>query len=718
MLAVHLASQDNPEQGLCHSPSADPKRSHALTTTISPREVSRTPARETPIVPLSPRKVKMVDIAPRRLAERQRPEETGREHKYSAAQPRSKMQLVDETTTTDHRSFVQNMFGTVAFKMLDWLSPRNLDIMTRPEASAVPAKQKPITERDEPTYDEAERSSGLRTKVFEENEVNGRAKGSDRRSIDKRNGPQSKIQHPDEDKARRRSHSQAMAKPPKKASSDGKHKSTTQKPRSTSLPKQGPPAIQKPEAEEVKQPKDILNLTSSHKGMNGSADMKPHRTSVIDIPRSTSPPRTVLTDHKTQLAERTVEETMSVISTNSSESPEDCTTRTMPVQKLPAGQNLGQTPQEASVDLRALKHRSAPQSLSRLTIEVINFICDILQNDDTIEKHSLHPTKITQTFKYCTDRPTPRLDGKHSVSFKQQWRCFIEQSLFDILRRPDSLLESFSDDNGQPLDTQILYYLMLRLTRVAPSIVFDSLWTVSGSLFKPPDKVEGFGDSSKSAKGQALVKTISSIDAARVLNVALHALVAAAPLVTDYHHMSAMSRVGSYGRFILDGDSNILPSSALSLQYEDVFSNDLALRLARRVFACVPTRRRYAELLELQRDVATSTVQEPDILQFVLKSLEAMDLQPPDSHFTQAERTTHRIRFPLLIIDWARNVMLQEWDGSPKVPNDGPFGGALATIAAIRKFRPLPKMHKLTRCRSEKEVFPSRRYAFPNRVFC
>jgi hypothetical protein len=38
---------------------------------------------------------------------------------------------LEERPVMDHRSFVQNVFGTVAFKMVEWLTPRNLELMAR-----------------------------------------------------------------------------------------------------------------------------------------------------------------------------------------------------------------------------------------------------------------------------------------------------------------------------------------------------------------------------------------------------------------------------------------------------------------------------------------------------------------------------------------------------------------------------------------------------------
>jgi hypothetical protein len=53
--------------------------------------------------------------------------------------------------------------------------------------------------------------------------------------------------------------------------------------------------------------------------------------------------------------------------------------------------------------------------------------------------------------------------------------------------------------------------------------------------------------------------------------------------------------------------------------------------------------------------------------------------------FSFPDRALHETRVPILLLDWARAVMLNDWDGSPEVRGDGSFGGALALIETMRK---------------------------------
>jgi len=334
-------------------------------------------------------------------------------------------------------------------------------------------------------------------------------------------------------------------------------------------------------------------------------------------------------------------------------------------------------------------HVHLPQSMILLSIESINFLCDVMQDGGMSEKHLLQPESIESSSKRVRDGlPLPlalNSTPPFSTQYTDQWKTFIEQSFFDVLGKPDSLLKSFSDEQSKLLDSQTIWYLMLRLTRVSPSLVFDSLWSTTGTLFRPPKQLEDVYEWAKDHKSYSR-KAVSNNDAARVVSICLHALVAAAPLVSDARQMGNMSRIRSYGLAMLGRENSSLEPVNLCLAYEDAFANEPAFRLARRLFAAIPTRRRFTELLVLQKGTRDGGVLEPDVLATVLESLKFLDLgTAPIIYFPDDERDLHEKRVPTLIIDWARAVMLQEWEGSAEVPNDGPFGGALAMMAAICK---------------------------------
>jgi hypothetical protein len=203
-------------------------------------------------------------------------------------------------------------------------------------------------------------------------------------------------------------------------------------------------------------------------------------------------------------------------------------------------------------------------------------------------------------------------------------------------------------------------------------------------LFNLPENLETIYDWAKEPHNSLSSKSLSNQDAAKVVSICLHALVAAAPLVSNARQLANMSRIRSYGLTMLGREKSSLEPAELCLAYEDAFTNELALRLARRLFASIPTRRRFTELMEVQNDVRNDGERELDVLEAVLAKLKFLDLETtPVLSFELDERDLHEKRVPTLLLDWARTVMLQDWQGSAEVSAEGAFGGALALIAAI-----------------------------------
>jgi hypothetical protein len=82
------------------------------------------------------------------------------------------------------------------------------------------------------------------------------------------------------------------------------------------------------------------------------------------------------------------------------------------------------------------------------------------------------------------------------------------------------------------------------------------------------------------------------------MSICLHALIAAAPLVSDSQQLFDMSRIRSHGLSLAGSSAVARQPPELCLQYEDVFTDDMALRLARRLFSAITTRRRFDALSE------------------------------------------------------------------------------------------------------------------------
>jgi hypothetical protein len=702
-LAVYMASQDNPERGLCHhtraeSPTPPINKVSKLRPSVdgdiktASRSLDSRKSREDGgNARIITAHTSVTQAAIKEDAHTQTSHRGSLKDEVSTRERRLNLHVLEETTTMDHRSFVQNLFGTVAFKMLEWLTPRNLELLARSEVENKP------TPNDNVTLEPSSASEN----VPRDTSVNESLKTETLETVSRTESKAEDLKPATNQEALPEKSSKPKHKPEISSITDSNtHKSADIKSNTISAPRRRTSSNIRKKSESIEsQPaKGILS--------------KPSRTteSATDMIHSQLPKRrlsrsTLITGPKLSVTETnpSTHDLKSLPTMATSEAKpktikaEDENAVGTQVSSKLSEANLHKTPQSTTPPKsEPAKDGSQPQSLLCLSLEIIDFLCDVMQSDDTYEKHLLQPEIIDESLKRQRDQsialqrsPALQKTSGYPSSTKVQWRTFIEQSYFDVLGRPESLLRSFRDENSRLFDSQTMWYLMLRMTRVAPSLVFDSLWNAVGTLFRPPKKLEVTHEWAKEFTSQQALSShaVSSSDAAQVINICLHALVAAIPLFLDARELANMSRIRSHGLPILGKDSSSLEPATLCLQYEDAFSNDLAMRLARRLFAAIPTRRRFTELLELQNDARNGESAEPDILETILETFKFLDLGTPSVlNFSGDERDLHEKRVTTLILDWARTVMLQEWEGTGEVPSDGPFGGALATIAAICKF--------------------------------
>ncbi|KAE8445104.1 hypothetical protein EG329_013706 [Mollisiaceae sp. DMI_Dod_QoI] len=700
-LAVYLASQDNPEQGLCHHKSAE--RPAALSDKPPKlKPVSENGTRESSPLPSLTRRTSGRDARIHvSVGSSNTPEDnTGSEktrrsnsiEDIFARRLESDLSAVEDTTTVDHRSFIQNVFGTVAFKMVEWLTPRNLELLAR-------SQEKPASSPK--TVPNLPSSSPL----VEGKPLTGH-----------------KIQERKHDSSLKKNAEDKITASEPEA---GDHPVTLEtQPKTPVLPKSAPKSSQEPKpclveskpttetatrspldsnrhrrSYEMPGSRGILNKTS--KLSETVPDVTPFPPQgFIPTPKQRLSRQSLITSPKMQITELPPVHEIKPLPVGSVTEPSDSTEQTQDEATIePKPEEASKVPvtgpKETSCPKAAIREISLPQSLSSMSIEMVEFLCDIFQWEGIFEQHLFYPQDIPERSRntHTSLKRQHRLGLKtiqESTQTKKQWKLFVEQAFFDVLSKPDSLIQSFSDDKSTLFDTQSIWYLMLRMTRVAPSLVLDSLWNAAGTLFRPPEKLEEAYDWMKDTELQKspTQQSVSNHDAAQVINICLHALVAIAPLVTDPRQLANLSRVRSYGLAMLGRESAFLEPLALCLQYEDAFTNELAVRLARRIFSVIPIRRRFTELLELQKDIRIEANHDPDMLETVLGSLKYFDSGTPSTiNFTDQERDMHEKRVPTLLLDWARTIMLQDWQGSADVPSDGPFGGALAMMAAIYKNR-------------------------------
>ncbi|VBB80247.1 Putative ubiquitin-protein ligase E3A [Podospora comata] len=702
-LATYLASQDNPENDLCpnlRTPKAPPAALNSLL--FVPKQRLHTD-RVTGTSP-KPQLNNSRPVSSRTNGYNGRPStgdarEKGRSMNIAkdVESPKQKWQpgfeVVEEPVSKDHRSFAANVFGTVAFKMLEWLTPAALEDMTQ-RTKAFQEESAPDRRDAEAVKAEANRDNGgkPRTRASSVQPIGasassrplpkGRQLGKDSESKDDRHSRDppavSRSTHP-----RRNSNAKLRTSNPpvpKRQLSidpytqdslvDDPYPGLLRSPRGNSGSTDRGPRGPKPTGSALSRP--ISQLSSAGYFDHVALEKMP-------------PPKTL--DLKNYLGRSQLDGTR----TSDSSGPKQL--------GVPSGGSSDRSCSSGSGEMVHPEPESddesvLPQALSTLHADVVDFICDVLQDDGTAEKHMLEPPSVT---KFHNGHPGrgKMLKRKKLASgcpnFKLEWKLFIEQTLFNVLSDPQLAVQSFSKQ-GQLYDSHTLWYCMLRMTRVAPSLVFHSLWMAAGSLFAPPESL--LAPRSPTAKLFRDKESLSNKEAGRLMSICLHALIAAAPLITPdpsdpekaTQRLYDMSRIRSHGLSLTRSGAIADQPTELCLQYEDAFTDDLALRLARRLFTAINTRRYFDALCESNGDLDGDDSQpEPDVLAPLFSQLNFLHAGAVYYvlDFSVNERALHETRVPILLLDWARAVMLSDWSGSPVIKGDGPFGGALALMQAI-----------------------------------
>ncbi|KAI1380278.1 hypothetical protein F4677DRAFT_406315 [Hypoxylon crocopeplum] len=591
------------------------------------------------------------------------------------------IRIAEKSVSKDYRSFAANVFGTVAFKMLEWLTPNNMEAMS--EKVAAVDDHSYITGETRacpsPSSDQDGKTSLPSTPTIPESEDQGKVRDSSEVHRYAASGLYQRA-HP-EHRPVSTTNLQGPSSHQRRNSNARIRTSSVSKSQARTVPEPlvesmtddtGPlsPSIHSPQAEKISKglvrPPPMARTTSQVTSSDVDAMLEREDSE----PAS---PHSHVNRHHLPMDGANGEETSSSAGT----------VRSLDVSDEHHGTPVTSDKVESTSELDCY----LPQSLSRLNLQAVNFICDVLQEDATSERHLLEPPTISGSARRSSSRLKSwkrkrRFQATYPQNLKLQWKLFAEQSIFHVLSDPRALLDSFTNSNGM-VDSQTLWYCMLRLTRVAPSLVFDSLWIALAGLFAPPKTLQtARSPTLKIFPGSQM--SFTNAETASLMSVCFHALVAAAPLVTDSRQLNDMSRIRAHGLTLAGGGAVARQPVSLCLQYEDVFTDDMALRLARRLLRVIPTRRHFDELIELDLELE-DRIKEPDVLEILLSQLESSTQSV--LNFSKAERSMHEKRVPILLLDWARAVMLHEWEGKPDVSGDGPFGGALSLVAAMYQKR-------------------------------
>jgi hypothetical protein len=325
-----------------------------------------------------------------------------------------------------------------------------------------------------------------------------------------------------------------------------------------------------------------------------------------------------------------------------------------------------------------------PQTLRCLNPTLVEFVCNVYSEDGTTERPPLFSEDADSygPVNRAAGTKMMRLSTSKPYSHSMSWKAFNDQAIFSVLSEPRALLSSFTR-NGKLLDSQTMWYCMVRLTRATPDLVLHSLWLAAEDLLIAPQDLHSNCpvDSIHRQKSSPLSQT----EAGSLIAICFHALVAAVPVVSDSRTLYELSRTRASGQALSLNAGSVKQNHLLSLDYDDIFSSDLALRLARRLFLGIAAGRRYADLRTRRGHVPLQGGRDC-LLEPLLAQLDFMNHEAcPNLEFTPADRLMHETRVPTLLLDWARAVLMAGWEGQPYFAEDNAFGGAMAFIGTMCK---------------------------------
>ncbi|RBR23275.1 uncharacterized protein FIESC28_03858 [Fusarium coffeatum] len=672
-LATYLASQDDPEEGLCPflRKSTEPPTTinNLIFSTRSPSPSHPDDKRAN--VATSPGARKNRASRPRTSSSssqdsihgnRRAPHSTDG---YSASQIR----VIEGPVNKDHRSFAANLFGTVTFKMLDWLTPKGVAAISE-KLGSFEASESTAPVLDQDTLQESSSLTSTNTDL----EV--------RKVLPQEPSPQKPTKVADQPQETDWDEPPFPAKPPR-----SRHDSTNKpqnnaiaKPRkcsidTTDLTKgdDGSKAARLPQMNGHLRNKSLRHKNNKHAPISSMPEL-PSRPGFFE--NVTKPPtEPVLSNPPLTLRDDVVNETK--LRSDQSDGR--------------ARNDTNQEIQDHEAEPRAVTtddpNRMLPQVLPKLDVNLVDLICDVYEEDGTSEPCLLAAHRTTYPYPQPVgEREHLRRDSTLSKAWsRKQWLRFNEQTLFFILTDPQAVVQSFTQDQ-KLYDSQTLWYCFHRLSRVTSSLVFHSLWLAAARLFIPPPELE----SNTSPRRASSTKPLCDLDAGYLMSICMHALVAATPVISDSRTLYELSRVRSNGLTLAGGSAISRQPSSRCLDYDDAFSNDIAIRLARRLFCAITARRCFVDRVFPASQLENSEMKDVDILRPLVNQLDFLSTGSASIlEFPRDERLLHETRVPTVLLDWARTVLLTDWDGRADFAMDGPFGGALSFIETLHKSRNL-----------------------------
>ncbi|KAF5237073.1 hypothetical protein FANTH_11060 [Fusarium anthophilum] len=674
-LAIYLASQDDPEKGLCPflRKSREPPAAFGNLTFSTRSSSSSHPDHNRASVAASPSARKERISRPRALSSSSQDalasptddssdsispiQNAGRP--AAACTPHSKdhelvpqIRVIEAPMSKDHRSFAANLFGTVTFKMLEWLTPRSVAAMVTKINNLDSAVDLDHTE-DPASSARTTAGSDIQSTAPDESDTTASTTVAVQPHVTDKN------------------ETSFMPKPPKPSNG------SLSKPRKNPAPKHRRRSTDSNNAaksgDKIKSTKPSqVNGTLHEKSVRPRHNKSLSGRGIPEMPLKPGFFENVTKPSAQPLSPTSPPTLAHVEPFDEIRSKDDANCGHPRINHSQQTRNLDTAlPDISSHSLENI----LPQALSQLDVNLVDFICDIYEEDGTAQSVIVSASDATHPYPRPENqrKPLRRLSMSRTTRSIKQWQRFNDQTLFNVLMDPQVVVQSFTHDR-KLYDSQTL-----------------CLWLAAGRLFVPPQDSRSHNFiKDKDSRSQKHKGSLSNVDAGYLMSICMHALVAAAPAVQDSRTLYEMSRVRSNGLTLAGRSAMARQSSSRCLDYDDAFSNDLAIRLARRLFCAITARRHFSNKMDNAGPLNETENNNVDILQPLVDQLDFLCTGSATIlEFPQSERLLHETRVPTVLLDWARTILLNEWDGRADFTMDGPFGGALSFIQTLHANRNL-----------------------------
>ncbi|KAL5050545.1 hypothetical protein BDW71DRAFT_172681 [Aspergillus fruticulosus] len=355
---------------------------------------------------------------------------------------------------------------------------------------------------------------------------------------------------------------------------------------------------------------------------------------------------------------------------------------------------------------RLVQEISAIQSLSHLNSDIIDGLQQMLILSDEEAEKWREELALMETSGSFEDTEWQVATPRQRAVF-----IFITQSVFYALGSSRQLLRSFREDadhHSNKLDLQQLQPALRKLFSICPKdIIFHSLWNALEALFIPPKELSASGRSSRRSSSNSNPATavsapivirrasetvshqyVTDANAADVTAVVLFALASSLPEI-DPSTWSCMVRMRSTGNVAMSAVMELfrLHEARLVVEATDVLEHEMALRLVDRLVRALTARLAFHEISKTRSGYTQDSLKRKcNVLDYLIETLgQHHDLVTGSK--IDGDTSLRSPSAPVIITEWLRTLFMRSWDGDPEISRSSSEGGVVQILSVLHRER-------------------------------